>query len=145
MNGRKTARTSQTRPAPLSTLQVAEYGCTPVLGLPDGWRRYVHINGGVYHHHARKGIIVECDMSDERNRRLVMEDREEVLQRFEDEDTMRYVPEGAELIMRYVVDEELGSSPELAEAFFVCHREMKEVKRTSYPSGKLRYGCDNNR
>lgn len=81
--------------------KISLYGCTPVTVLPGGWRRYIHINGGVYYHHAEHRIITECDVSEEKNRKMVMEDWEEVMQGFRDDKILWYTPGYTEVILRY--------------------------------------------
>jgi hypothetical protein len=139
MSGQRQSKISaRGRPQRPKPAKVAAYGCTPVIDLPGGWKRYVHINGGVYYHNAEHRIVTDCDVSNEVYREGVMEDWEEVMEDFEERGMMQYASRDAEVVMRYGGSED-GSEdgPELWEVAIVSHSEMREMRRSLVGRGML--------
>ena len=108
------------------------HGCTPVSPLSGGWRRYVHINGGVYYYHAERRIVTERDVSEIGDQDAVIEDWKDFLQISEDNGLTHYVTADADIVLRYLPglsdSGEYDGELELAEAFFVCYSDASEVK-----------------
>ena len=109
------------------------FGCTPVDILSNGWKRYVHINGGVYYYHAERRIITERDVASHADQEVVLEDWKEFLETSRQSGMIRHVTPDADVVLRYlpsVSGSEEGDEDELelAEAFFVCYSNASEVK-----------------
>lgn len=118
------------------------YGCTPILSLSNGWKRYVHINGGVYYHHAERGIITERDVSEESDQEAVLEDWEEFVEISRDNGMINFVTPDTDVVLRYLPceagsDEDVEEALEVAEAFFVCYTDASEVKCPHGDIGEL--------
>ena len=101
----------------------------------------MHVNGGVYYHHATQRIITELDMSCRENRSTVMEDRKYVIDRCTEDGVMKHVPWNFEVVLLYGESDDStegsdsGEGIELQQVFFISHDSVTEVKHRSYGAG----------
>lgn len=98
---------------------------------PGGWERYVHINGGVYFHHAGRRIITDNDMDDSRWREVVEQAGDEFRRDCRRLKIDEYVHDDADIIIRYYLgfwsNDKLPEPEDAPEILVVSHSDGTET------------------
>ena len=115
---------------------VGVHGGICVRDITDGWKRFVHINGGVYFYHPRYRLITDNDITDARWRGVIETAWADYRRECRSDGSIRFLLDDADIVIRYFTDASQDDAipdpdEEDPEVYFLSHSEGSET-RISY-------------